>query len=432
MGQINRKFMKIRSIKATEILDSRDNPTLSATVNLDDGSAGSAAVPSGASTGSHEAHELRDNDPKRFGGKGVLRAVANVEIISQRLVGLEAADQAALDQAMIELDGTPDKSKLGANAILAVSMAAAVAQAKAEKKPLYAYLTKFNPSFSGKYIMPIPMMNIMNGGQHANWATDIQEYMILPLGFKSVKEAIRAGSEVYTALKKVLKGKGYATTVGDEGGFAPAVKANAEPFELISQAVAAAGYQLGSDIALGIDAAASEFFADEQYHLKKENKTFGSTELNNWYADLVAKYPIVSLEDPFAEDDWDGFAGLTERLTGKQIVGDDLYVTNLSRLENGIKKKATNSILIKLNQIGTLTETVAAINKAREQGWTAIISHRSGETEDTFIADLAVAMGMGQIKTGAPARSERTAKYNRLIKIEEQAAPATEYAKWPF
>lgn len=424
--------MKIRSIKATEILDSRGNPTITATVNLEDGTSGSASVPSGASTGSYEAHELRDGDEKRFGGKGVLKAVANVEKINEKLVGMEAAEQEAIDKAMIELDGTPNKSNLGANAILAVSMAVAVAEAKAEKKPLYAYLTKFNPKFSGKYVLPIPMMNIMNGGQHANWATDIQEYMILPIGSKSVKEAIRAGAEIYAALKTILKSKGYATAVGDEGGFAPAVGSNAEPFELISQAIQAAGYNLGSDVALGIDAAASEFFKDGQYNLKKENKTLTGTELNNFYAELAEKYPIVSLEDPFAEDDWDGFAGLTERLSGKQIVGDDLYVTNLSRLEDGLKKKATNSILIKLNQIGTLTETIAAVNHAHEHGWTAVISHRSGETEDTFIADLAVAMGTGQIKTGAPARSERTAKYNRLIKIEEQASPTTEYAKWPY
>lgn len=424
--------MKIRSIKATEILDSRGNPTITATVNLEDGTSGSASVPSGASTGSYEAHELRDGDEKRFGGKGVLKAVANVEKINEKLVGMEAAEQEAIDKVMIELDGTPNKSNLGANAILAVSMAVAVAEAKAEKKPLYAYLTKFNPKFSGKYVLPIPMMNIMNGGQHANWATDIQEYMILPIGSKSVKEAIRAGAEIYAALKTILKSKGYAVAVGDEGGFAPAVGSNAEPFELISQAIQAAGYNLGSDVALGIDAAASEFFKDGQYNLKKENKTLTGTELNNFYAELAEKYPIVSLEDPFAEDDWDSFAGLTERLSGKQIVGDDLYVTNLSRLEDGLKKKATNSILIKLNQIGTLTETIAAVNHAHEHGWTAVISHRSGETEDTFIADLAVAMGTGQIKTGAPARSERTAKYNRLIKIEEQAAPATEYAKWPF
>jgi len=424
--------MKIRSIKATEILDSRANPTLSATVNLDDGSSGSASVPSGASTGSHEAHELRDGQADRFAGKGVLQAVANVEKIAEKLIGMEADDQTACDQAMIELDGTNNKSNLGANAILAVSMALAVAEAKSEKKPLYAYLAKFNPSSDGKFILPVPMMNIMNGGQHANWATDIQEYMILPIGFKSIKEAIRAGAEVYGCLKTILKDKGYATTVGDEGGFAPTVKSNEEPFELISQAVAKAGYDLGSQIVLGIDAAASEFFKDGSYHLKKEGTTLSGQELADFYAKLIAKYPIVSLEDPFAEDDWDSFSQFSANFKNKQIVGDDLYVTNLARLQIGLDKQASNSILIKLNQIGTLSETISAMNKARDNKWTAIVSHRSGETEDTFIADLAVAMGMGQIKTGAPARSERTAKYNRLIKIEEQATPATVYAKWPF
>ncbi len=426
------KFMKIRSIRATEILDSRGNPTVAATVNLEDGSAGLAAVPSGASTGSHEALELRDQDPKRYGGLGVLKAVANVDKISERLIGLEAADQAAIDKTMIELDGTPNKANLGANAILAVSMAVACAQAKAENQPLYAYLSKFNPKFDGHFILPIPLMNIMNGGRHANWATDIQEYMILPIGFKTVKEAIRAGDEIYKSLKKVLKKQGYNLTVGDEGGFAPAVKSNEEPFVLISQAVAAAGYQLGSDIVLGIDAAASEFFSDGRYKLKKEQADWSGPELANWYAGLLDKYPIVSWEDPFAEDDWQNFADLTERFKGKQIVGDDLYVTNAERLRQGLAKRATNSILIKLNQIGTVSETIAVVNQAREHGWTAIISHRSGETEDTFIADLAVAMGMGQLKSGAPARSERTAKYNRLIKIEEQASPAASYAKWPW
>lgn len=424
--------MKIRSIEALEILDSRGNPTVSATVYLDDGLSGSAAVPSGASTGSYEALELRDGDIKRFAGQGVLQAVANVDKISRHLAGLAVENQADIDQAMLDLDGTPNKAKLGANAILAVSMAVAVAAAKAEKRPLYAYLSKFNPRFDGHFILPMPLMNIMNGGVHANWATDFQEYMILPIGLPNFTEALRAGAEIYASLKKVLQAKKYATTVGDEGGFAPLVSTNEEPFALISQAVRRAGYDLGRDIALGIDAAATEFFRAGQYQLHKENKTLSGEGLAAFYEDLVKKYPIVSLEDPFAEDDWENFTALTARLSGRQIVGDDLYATNLQRLDKGLAQKASNSILIKLNQIGTLTETVAAVNRAQENGWTAVISHRSGETEDSFIADLAVALGAGQIKLGAPARGERTAKYNRLLKIAQQASPAAEYAKWPF
>jgi enolase len=424
--------MKIRSIKASEILDSRANPTVSATVTLADGSAGTAAVPSGASTGSHEALELRDNDPKRYGGQGVLKAVANVDKIAEALIGLEAADQAVIDKTMIELDGTDNKANLGANAILAVSMAVAVAEAKAEKKHLFSYLAKFNPEHQGQFILPIPLLNIMNGGKHADWATDIQEYMILPIGAKSMAEAMRMGAEVYDCLKEVLKDKKYNLNVGDEGGFAPAASSNTEPLDLISEAVKRAGYNLGTDIALAIDAAASEFFSGGQYELKKEKQTLGGLELINFYKDLVAKYPIVSLEDPLAEDDWDNFATLTASLPDKQIVGDDLYVTNLSRLKMGIAKKASNSILIKLNQIGTLSETIAVILEAKRNGWTTIISHRSGETEDTFIADLAVAFGTGQIKSGAPARSERTAKYDRLMKIEELITTGSSYAKWPF
>lgn len=424
--------MKIRSIEALEILDSRGNPTVSATVYLDDGSTGSATVPSGASTGSHEACELRDGDAKRFAGKGVLRAVANVEKIGQHLVGFEAEDQAEIDRVILELDGTSNKEKLGANAILAVSMAVAVAEAKAEKKPLYVYLSKFNPRFSGRFIMPIPMMNIMNGGAHANWATDFQEYLILPIGLPDFASAVRASAEIYAVLKKILHDKHYGVLVGDEGGFAPLVDSNEEPFNLISQAIEVAGYDLGREVVLGIDAAASEFFNKEQYQLQREKKSLTGVELSDFYEVLVKKYPIVSLEDPFAEDDWENFSALTSRLPGRQIVGDDLYATNLARLENGINCQAGNSILIKLNQIGTLTETVAAVNRAQDNGWTAIISHRSGETEDTFIADLSVALGVGQIKTGAPARGERTAKYNRLLKIAQQASPSVEYAKWPY
>ncbi len=424
--------MKIRTIKASEILDSRANPTISATVVLEDGSSGTSAVPSGASTGSYEAHELRDGDSKRFAGNGVLKAVVNVDKIAEKLIGLEAGDQQIIDQTMLDLDGTENKSTLGANAILSVSLAVAVAEAKAEKKPLFAYLAKFNPDYNGKFVLPIPMMNIMNGGKHANWATDIQEYMIMPVGAKSMAQAVRMGAEVYGRLKEVLKDKQYNINVGDEGGFAPAVSSNAEPFALISEAIERAGYALGTEIVLAIDAAASEFFTDGQYNLKKENKTMSGLELVNFYKDLAKQYPIVSLEDPFHEDDWDSFATLTASLSGKQVVGDDLYVTNLSRLKMGIVKKASNSILIKLNQIGTLSETMATILEARQHGLTSVISHRSGETEDTFIADLAAAFGTGQIKTGAPARSERTVKYNRLMKIEELITTGSEYAKWPF
>ncbi|MDP1709633.1 MAG: phosphopyruvate hydratase, partial [Candidatus Komeilibacteria bacterium] len=322
--------MKIRSIKASEILDSRANPTISVIVTLEDGSSGTAAVPSGASTGTYEAYELRDGDETRFAGQGVLKAVANVDKIAEKLVGLEASEQQIIDQAMIDLDGTPNKSNLGANAILAVSLAVAVAEAKAEKKQLFAFLAKFNPDYSGMFILPIPMMNIMNGGKHANWATDIQEYMILPIGAKSMAQAVRMGAEVYGRLKEVLKDKQYNLNVGDEGGFAPLVASNVEPFVLIGEAVERAGYQLGSDIVLGIDGAASEFFVDGQYELKKENKKLGGLELVNFYQDLVKQYPIVSLEDPFAEDDWDSFATLTSVMPDKQIVGDDLYVTNLA------------------------------------------------------------------------------------------------------
>ncbi|MFH0951194.1 MAG: phosphopyruvate hydratase [bacterium] len=425
-------FMKIRSIKALEILDSRGNPTIETTVSLEDGARGVAAVPSGVSTGSHEAVELRDHDD-RYHEQGVQKAIANVDKISTKLLGAEAADQEAIDQIMIDLDGTDNKSNLGANAILSVSLAVACAQALSEKKPLFNYLTKFNPQHDGKYHLPIPLMNIMNGGQHANWASDIQEYMILPVGAKDFAEAMRCGAEVYAALKKVLQDEGYETAVGDEGGFAPQVKTNDEPFDLISQAVTAAGYKMGQDVVLGIDAAASEFYEKDKssYHLRKAGQ-LTTEELSKFYQGLVAKYPIVSLEDIFAEDDWDGFATWLKKNPHLQLVGDDLYATNLQRLQKGIKQKATNSILVKLNQIGTLSETIAVILAARQAGLTSIISHRSGETEDTFIADLSVAMGTGQIKTGAPARSERTAKYNRLLHIADQLESQATYAVWPF
>jgi enolase len=426
--------MKIKNIEALEILDSRGNPTVEASVTLEDGSMGSAAVPSGASTGSYEAVELRDGDMKRYNGLGVLQTVKNIEtIIAPALLGQEASEQKNIDQLMIDLDGTENKAKLGANAILAVSLATSRAQAMSEKKPLYEYLAKFNPDFDAKYYLPLPMMNIMNGGKHANWATDIQEYMILPIGAKNISEAIRMCAEVYFHLKKILKSKGYEISVGDEGGFAPAVKSNSEPFELMSKAIQKAGYTLGTDIIFGIDAAATEFYKDGIYELKKEAKNLSSSELADFYLDIMQKYPIRTLEDIFSEDDWQGFQEFLVKTENKvQIVGDDLYVTNIKRLQKGIEQKSSNSILIKLNQIGTLSETIEAILLARQNNMTAVISHRSGETEDDFIADLATAMGTGQIKTGAPARSERTAKYNRLLKIAKELGDKAVLKNFPF
>ncbi len=426
--------MKIKSIKALQILDSRGNPTLSATVILENGISGWAAVPSGASTGSYEAVELRDGDKAIYGGTGVLKAAKNIEdIIFPALVGQDVENQEQLDKIMIKLDGTENKAVLGANAILGVSLAIARAAAASSGQALYEYLTKFNPNFSGVYQMPVPMMNVLNGGKHANWATDIQEYMILPVGAKSIAGAVRMCAEIYQTLKKVLKEKGYGINVGDEGGFAPAVTSNEEAFDLLTTAVNQAGYKLGNDIVFGIDAAATEFYQDDVYHLKKENKIMTSDELIVFYQSLSERHPIRSFEDILAEDDWTGFKKFTDAFKREvQVVGDDLYVTNVKRLERGIAEKTTNSILIKLNQIGTLTETVRAINEARNNGLTAVISHRSGETEDAFIADLVVAMGTGQIKTGAPARSERTAKYNRLMAIEAELGGKAEYAKFPF
>lgn len=426
--------MKIKQIQAEEILDSRGNPTISTRVILENNMIGWASIPSGASTGKHEAVELRDNDINRYGGLGVLKAVDNVNnSITQALIGKEADRQKEIDRIMIELDGTENKSKLGANAILSVSLAVTRAAAKAENIPLYQYLSRFNPDHQEKFIMPIPQMNIMNGGKHANWATDIQEFMIFPVGADSIQKAVEMGVTVYQNLKVILKQQGYSINVGDEGGFAPLVKNNLEPFQLISQAVEKAGYRLGQDIVLGIDAAASEFYNNGKYNLKKENKTLSSKELMDFYLEMKLRYPIISLEDIFDQDDWEGFQMITEKI-GKstQIVGDDLYVTNVKRLQRGINEKITNSILIKLNQIGTLTETVDAILLARQVGMTAIVSHRSGETEDAFMADFVVAMGTGQIKAGAPCRSERVAKYNRLMTIERELGEKAEYAKFPF
>lgn len=426
--------MKIKDIKALEILDSRGNPTVSATVILDSGAAGTAMVPSGASTGSYEAVELRDGDKNRYNGLGVLTAIKNIEeIIKPALIGMNPENQTEIDETMIKLDGTENKAKLGANAILAVSLAVARAAANGLNIPLYKYLVKFNPDFKGKYEMPVPMMNVLNGGKHANWATDIQEYMILPIGAKTIVGAVRICAEIYQALKKVLKDRGYNITVGDEGGFAPAVASNEETFILLADAVRGAGYTLGEDIVFGIDAAATEFYADGVYNLKKENKKMSGSELIDFYSDLQTKYPIYSFEDVFAEDDWESFKAFTEvNHNLVQVVGDDLYVTNVKRLEKGIAEKSTNSILIKLNQIGTLTETIKAVLSARRHRMTAVISHRSGETEDSFIADLVVALGAGQIKTGAPARSERTAKYNRLMEIEAELGDQAVYARFPF
>lgn len=426
--------MKIQKITALEILDSRGNPTVSARVILENGISGEAAVPSGASTGSYEAVELRDGDQARYHGAGVISAIENIEkIIAPALTGFDASDQAGLDAVMLSLDGTENKAKLGANAILAVSMACARAAATALGQTLYQYLNKFNPDFDGKYYLPVPMMNVLNGGKHADWATDIQEYMILPVGAKSFASAVRMCAEIYQALKKILKAKRYAISVGDEGGFAPAFRSNEEPFQVLAEAAVAAGYTLGEEVVFGIDAAATEFYHDGVYELKKEGKKLSSQELIAFYQDLSARHKLVSFEDVLAEDDWDGFKQFTAAFAPLcQIVGDDLYVTNVSRLQRGITERSSNSILIKLNQIGTLTETIAAIDLARKNGLTAVVSHRSGETEDTFIADLVVAMGTGQIKTGAPCRSERTAKYNRLLTIAAELGEKAEYAAFPF
>lgn len=424
--------MRIQSVHALEILDSRGNPTVQATVCLEDGSQGTASVPSGASTGEGEAIELRDHDESRFKGLGVLTAVKHVnEPIAECIRGMDAADQLSIDNRLIALDQTPNKSKLGANAILSVSLAVADAEAKAEKKPLYAYLSKFNPDFTGTYSLPIPLLNVVNGGKHANWSTDIQEFMIIPHGAHSFAHAMEMGVTVYMNLKAILKEKGYVLTVGDEGGFAPAVSDNEEPYTLLLEAISKSGYTAGTDISLGIDAAASEFYEDGKYVLKKQNATFSAEQLIDWYTTLFSHYPIVSMEDPFDQKDWSSYTTLMSTFSeSKQIVGDDLYVTNTALIQKGIELKATNTILIKLNQIGTLSETVQAILLGRRNGMKSIVSHRSGETEDTFIADFVVAMGCGQIKTGAPARSERTCKYNRLLAIERELGSHGSYTVW--
>ncbi len=420
----------ITDVIGREILDSRGNPTVEVEVWLEDDVMGRAAVPSGASTGIHEALELRDDDKNRFGGKGVLKAVEHVnEEIAEALFGMDALDQVGCDQAMLDLDGTPNKAKLGANAILGASMAIARAAAEAVGLPLYRYLGGV-----GARLLPVPMMNIMNGGAHANFeSTDFQEFMIAPVGAPNFREAVRMGSETYQALKALLKKKGFSTGVGDEGGFAPKLGANVEALELIIAAIEKAGYKPGEDICIALDPAASEIYQDDgTYLLRREGgKKLTSAELVEMWAGWVKQFPIVSIEDGLAQDDWEGWKLMTKVLGDKiQLVGDDLFVTNVKRLARGIKEGAGNSILIKLNQIGSLTETIAAIEMARKVGWTAMVSHRSGETGDTFISDLTVAMGTGQLKTGAPARSERVEKYNQLMRIEDELGDAAVYAGW--
>ncbi|MEA4943474.1 MAG: phosphopyruvate hydratase [Propionicimonas sp.] len=414
----------IDSVDARQILDSRGNPTIEVQVVLDDGSEGLAAVPSGASTGAFEAVELRDGDEAHYGGKGVLKAVENViEQIAPEVLGYDAQYQRALDDAMIDLDGTPNKGSLGANAILGVSLAVAHAAAESAELPLYRYLG--GPTAN---LLPVPMMNILNGGSHADSNVDIQEFMIAPIGAASFAEALEMGAGVYHALKAVLKGRGLATGLGDEGGFAPNLASNAEALDLILEAITNAGYKPGTDVALALDVAASEFYnEDGSYAFEGGSKTY--EEMVAYYSELVAKYPLVSIEDPLNEEDWDGWKHITELLGDKvQLVGDDLFVTNVERLQKGIDTKTANALLVKVNQIGSLTETIDAVTLAHRNGYSTMMSHRSGETEDTTIADLAVALGCGQIKSGAPARTERVAKYNQLLRIEEDLEDAARYA----
>ncbi len=415
----------IIDIHGREILDSRGNPTVEVEVVLESGATGRAAVPSGASTGTHEAVELRDGDKSRYGGKGVLKAVESVNgELFDALSGLEASDQAALDRTMIDLDGTPNKARLGANAILGVSLAVAKASAEEADMPLYRYVGGVNAR-----LLPVPMMNIINGGAHADNPIDIQEFMVMPVGVASIGEAIRAGAEVFHALKKLLHDAGHNTAVGDEGGFAPNLASTGEAIEYVMRAIENAGYRPGQDVALALDAASTEFFKKGVYHLDGEGKKLGSHELVRYWEDLVGRFPIVSIEDGMAEDDWDGWKTLTEAIGGKvQLVGDDVFVTNPIRLEDGIRRGVANSILIKVNQIGTLSETLDAVEMAHKAGYTAVMSHRSGETEDSTIADLAVATNCGQIKTGSLSRSDRLAKYNQLLRIEEGLGIAARYA----
>jgi enolase len=416
----------IKSVYAREILDSRGNPTIEVEVSLNNGGWGRAAVPSGASTGVHEALELRDGDKDRYYGKGVLRAVDHVnKEIAKALVGKDAVDQSRVDRALLDLDGTPNKSKLGANAILGVSLAFARAAANAAGVPLYRHL-----GGAGARVLPVPMFNILNGGAHANWqGTDLQEFMIAPVGAPTFQEALRWGSEIYQTLKSVLKASGYSTGIGDEGGFAPALKQNSEAVELILKAIEKAGYLPGDQVAIALDPASSSFYEKGSYHLRTEGRKVTSAEMVEMYMEWIKKFPIMVLEDGLAEDDWDGWKLLNKQLGNKiELVGDDLFVTNVKRIERGIAECVANAVLIKLNQIGTLTETIAAIEMARKAGWGAMVSHRSGETVDSFIADFTVAMGTGHLKTGAPCRGERVEKYNQLLRIEEELGNAAIFA----
>ncbi|MCH2525230.1 MAG: phosphopyruvate hydratase [Dehalococcoidia bacterium] len=417
-------MVKISDIKAREILDSRSNPTVEVDVYLDDGSLGRACVPSGASTGAHEAVELRDQDDNRFGGKGVLTAVTNVNTeIRSALVGMGVIDQAVIDHKLIDLDGTSNKGRLGANSILGVSLAVSHAAAASSRIPLYEYLGIGKPN-----ILPVPMFNILNGGRHAQDSTDFQEFMVIPSGLPTFHSALRAGVEIYQKLKDVLKAEGYSTNVGDEGGFAPSMPSNRDAVEVILAAIEKSGYKPGIECFIGLDVAATELYESGKYILKREDRELDSIAMAKYYGELSSKYPIISLEDGMSEDDWSGWKELMNIIGDRvQIVGDDLYTTNTSRIEYGIENRSSNSVLIKLNQIGTLTETRDAITMADSAGWSSVVSHRSGETEDTTIADLAVALGTGQIKTGAPARSERVAKYNRLLRIEEYLGRDAQY-----
>ncbi len=415
----------IEKIVGREVIDSRGNPTVEVEIMVETGDIGRAIVPSGASTGAHEAVELRDGDKARYGGKGVMKAVEHVNTeIASALYGADAADQVGIDNALCEIDGTENKGRLGANAILGVSLACAKAVAAASDMPLYRYLGGVHA-----HVLPVPMMNILNGGKHAQDSTDFQEFMIMPVGAPSFREALRWCSEIYQTLKKVLHDQGHGTNVGDEGGFAPSLKTNEAALEVIAEAVQKAGYTLGQQIFLAMDPACTEIYEDGKYHLAKENRKLSSKEMVEYWADIAKKYPLISLEDGLAEDDWDGWKMLCESIGDRvQLVGDDLLVTNVKRLQRGIEEKASNSILIKLNQIGTLTETMSAIQMAQRANWTAVVSHRSGETEDVTIADLVVATNAGQIKTGAPARTDRVAKYNQLLRIEEELGPSAVYA----
>lgn len=420
----------IEMIHGREVLDSRGNPTVEVEVSLFDGSWGRAIVPSGASTGVHEALELRDGDKSRFGGKGVLKAVENVNSeLAELLLGWDATDQRSIDLAMIEVDGTENKSRIGANSILGVSLAVAKAAANSLELPLYRYIGGVSA-----HLLPVPMLNILNGGAHTGWqSTDAQEFMIMPLGAQSFSEGLRWGAEIYQELKTVLRTKGYTALVGDEGGFAPALKANAEAVEIILEAIEKAGYKTGEQVSIALDPAASEFYDNERgvYQLRSEGKELSGEELVEFWESWVKQYPIVSIEDGLAQDDWDSWQLMTARLGDRiQIVGDDLLVTNPERVRKGVELKACNSLLVKVNQIGTLTETLEAVQVCREAGWRAVTSHRSGETEDATIADLSVAIHMGQIKTGAPARSDRVAKYNQLLRIEDELGESAQYAGW--